>query len=51
MTDTEEPAECDCCQRLAILTRTWACGMETWACEHCREGLDHVEPERAHLRH
>ena len=43
--DDAAPAECDCCGRMAELTQTWACGLETWACDECRGVLDHVAPE------
>lgn len=28
--------ECDCCGEIAQLTRSWVCGLETWACESYR---------------
>ncbi len=28
---------CDCCGRLAEVSRSWAYGIETWACEKCRD--------------
>jgi hypothetical protein len=35
--------ECDCCgEKRAELTRCWAFGIETFACDECREG-DRVE--------
>jgi hypothetical protein len=30
--------QCDCCGRLADLSRCWAYGIETFACEACRGG-------------
>lgn len=29
-------AECDCCGHIAPLSRCWASGVETFACEGCR---------------
>lgn len=31
-----EKAECDCCGYFRPLSRTWAYGIETFACDQCR---------------
>jgi hypothetical protein len=32
-------SQCDCCGKMRPLTKCWAHGIETWACDECR-GLD-----------
>jgi hypothetical protein len=38
--------ECDCCGGQRPLTRCWAYGIETYACEECRGG----DPDEAYDR-
>lgn len=36
--DTGDPiADCDCCGKHRPVSKLWAFGIETWACEECRE--------------
>lgn len=35
--DNEPYGHCDVCQKRRPLTRLWAYGIETWACEKCRD--------------
>jgi hypothetical protein len=28
--------QCDCCGKLRVLSRCWAFGIETYACDECR---------------
>lgn len=39
--------ECDCCGKLAVLTRCEAFGIETFACDECRDATDF--PYRDHM--
>lgn len=33
----DEPVgECDCCGKMRPLSKCWAYGIETWACDECR---------------
>jgi hypothetical protein len=36
--EADELRECDCCGKLAVLSRCWAYGIETFACDECRDG-------------
>lgn len=35
--------DCDCCSKYRPLSRCWAYGIETWACDECR-GFEESEP-------